>query len=129
MKRIYKIILAVLAVIIVTLAVTCPGRRAHREAITNKFQSGIIKDLGIDANDPQNQKNLKIGEEFMERVINPNLKVLGYGVCIIGYLETVKGRKRVSFGILGHVYLLDAEHLHARLFEMGKPVENQKNKL
>lgn len=128
MKRLYKILLAVLAVIIVVLAVTCPGRRAHKDAVINKYQSGIIKDLGIDANDPQNQKNLKIGEEFMERVINPNLKVLGYGVCSIGYLETVKGRKKISFGILGHVYLLDAEHLHARLFEMGKPqTEKQKN--
>lgn len=115
-------ILAVLILIMAALLLTCPGRKAHREALIDAIGNSLAEKakLNLLGDAAKSFKDANYG--FYNNAVNPCLQVMGYGLFSIGYINDGENpRKRVSFGILGHVYIKDKENIYRRFPLLAEP--------
>ena len=121
-KRTKLVLLAILVLALAALVITCPGRKAHREALIDS----IVDELATKANlNPLGDvvKSLKLSNyDFYNSAINPCLKVKGYGLFSIGYIESGEHRERVSFGILRHVFIKGKENITHKTPMLAEPM-------
>ncbi len=124
-----KIRLITAILFIAILLITCPGRRAHKEALKNAVNKEFAKTAGITKENDSNAIKVmrQISDGFLETAINPNLTVMGYGLFSIGYIQTKGTKEMVSFGILHFVWIKDKENLINKvpLLKEPKPVTPQ----
>ncbi len=107
-----KLILgSVLVLALAVLLLTCPGKRAHREALVEAIGDEIVKEAELNTQGDAAASFKEINENFYNSAVSPYLKVLGYGIFSIGYLEVSESRQKVSFGILGMVFVKDRDHI------------------
>ena len=125
MKRakVFKyIVWAIPVVIIAMLLLTCPGRRAHREALIDEIGNALVTkaNLNLLGDAAKSFKDANYG--FYNSAVNPCLKVMGYGLFSIGYIDDgEKPRQKISFGILGHVFVKDKENIYRRFPLLAEP--------
>ena len=134
-KKTKLILCAILVIAIAALLITCPGRRAHREAIIDAIGNDIVEKANIN-NLGDAAKSLKEASYGLyNSAVNPCLRVLGYGLFSIGYINDGKNpEQKISFGILGHVYITEKENIHRKFPLLAEPMpvapepspENQK---
>lgn len=138
MKRgkVFKITISAIGVaILAVLLLTCPGRRAHREAIIDAIGNDIVEKANLNSLGDA-AKSLKYASYGLyNSAVNPCLRVMGYGLFSIGYINTGKEpEKKISFGILGHVFIKEKENIHRKFPLLAEPMpvapepspENQK---
>jgi len=112
--------LLILAILFATMVFTCPGKRAHEQAIQQVTQSFV--------NDKVEQKSPLDEDGIFGRMLNELIKnVTGYGtdmavthfldvknylVCSVGKMSIGDHKdKMVSLGLFGHVFTFDKEDL------------------
>ena len=115
-------ILAVLALVLAALFITCPGRRAHREAIIDAIGNALVEKAHINLLGQAAKSYKEVNYDFYNSAVNPCLKVMGYGLFSIGYINAGEERQRVSFGILGHVYVKDKESIYRKFPLLAEPM-------
>ena len=127
-KKTRLVLLAILVVILGVLLITCPGRRAHREALIDAVGNSLATKASLNLLGDAAKSFKEANYNFYNTAVNPSLKVMGYGLFSIGYIpeepEEPQKRiswKRVSFGILGHVYIKDKENIYRRFPLLAEP--------
>lgn len=120
-KRIKLISAGLLVLVLAVFLITCPGRRAHREALIDAIGNEIIKTANLNEFGDASQSLKQANYEFYNAAVNPCLKVLGYGLFSIGYIEEDGNRQKVSFGIMGHVTVKDKDHITRRIPLLREP--------
>ena len=115
-------VLAVLALALAALLVTCPGRRAHREAIIDAIGNALVKKADLNPLGQAAKSFKDVNYEFYNSAVNPCLKVMGYGLFSIGYINAGDENQRVSFGILGHVYIKDKDIIYRKFPLLAEPM-------
>lgn len=111
-----KLLLALLIFVILggVLAVTCPSRQDHKDAVSLSTRQWV--DEKLDALG-QNNDLLSIltgavewiSGQGIDFVIDQYLDVDNYGVCSIGRVNLGEKSKVVSVGVLNHVFTFDKE--------------------
>ena len=100
------ITLATLLVVLLTLAVTNPGRLKHREAVVGVLQEWV--DEKLDKTDIFGDFGFwaKIGVNYLvDKAIDETLEVKDYVFFSVGYLDVPGATPaRTSVGVLGHVF-------------------------
>lgn len=111
-----KLLLALLIFVILggVLAVTCPSRQDHKDAVSLSTRQWVGDKLDAIA---QNNDLLSIftgavewiSGQGIDFVIDQYLDVDNYGVCSIGRVNLGEKSKVVSVGVLNHVFTFDKE--------------------
>ena len=102
------IALVIIAIVVVVLLVTCPKKQAHLDAIDNVYTEAAAN---------QENGNListignYLGGKIAGTAIKQMLVVDDYFVCSVGTINTKEGKKPLSIGVLGHVFILDKEKM------------------
>ncbi len=120
-----KIRLITTIVLIAILLISCPGRRAHKEALKNAINKEFARTAGVKENDSNALKVMRqISDGFLETALNPHLTVMGYGLFSIGYIQTKGTKEMTSFGILHFVWIKDKQNIINKvpLLKEPKPV-------
>lgn len=110
MKKI--LFLVILAAVVVGAVVTCPDKKAHKEALADTFAEYASykidenKDNGL--SDVLNE-GLKVlrkagGDKVVEATLSQFLEVDNYYVLSIGRLKQGGEKKLISIGLFGHVF-------------------------
>lgn len=110
MKKI--LFLVILAAVVVGAVVTCPDKKAHKEALADTFAEYASykidenKDNGL--SDVLNE-GLKVlrkagGDKVVEATLSQFLEVDNYYVLSIGKLKQGDEKKLISIGLFGHVF-------------------------
>ena len=121
-KKTGFILLAILVVILGVLLITCPGRRAHREALIDAVGNSLATKASLNLLGDAAKSFKEVNYSFYNSAVNPCLKVLGYGLFSIGYIDDGENpRQKISFGILGHVYVSDKENIYRRFPLLAEP--------
>jgi hypothetical protein len=115
-KAVIAIIIA--AVILLIFIVTCPGRKAHEEAVVNVTKSFLSSQVdngsGGILSAITNEFMKGIGDKAVETYVDNNLEVHNYFIFSVGELHFGTTSKNVSYGILGHVFTVDVETLTSK---------------
>ena len=124
-KKTKLILCAILVIAIAALLITCPGRRAHREALIDAIGNSLVAKANLNKLGDAAKSLKGANYKFYNNAVDPCLKVMGYGLFSIGYINDGENpQKRISFGILGHVFIKDKEnsYRHFPLLAEPKPV-------
>lgn len=125
MKRasVFKIsISAILIIILAVLLLTCPGRKAHREALIDAVGNSLLSKASLNILGDAGKSLKAANYNFYNSAVDPCLKVMGYGLFSIGYInDGINPEKKISFGILGHVYIKDKENIYRRFPLLAEP--------
>ena len=125
-KKTKLILCAILVIAVAALFLTCPGRRAHREALIDAVGNALVTKASLNLLGDAAKSYKEVNYNFYNNAVNPNLKVMGYGLFSIGYINDGENpQEKISFGILGHVYVKDKENIYRRfpLLAEPKPVD------
>ncbi|MBQ1886763.1 MAG: hypothetical protein II157_06140 [Bacteroidales bacterium] len=122
-KKTKLILAAILVIVAGVLLITCPGRRAHREALIDAIGNDLASSVGINIRGDAIKSIKEVNYNFYNAAVNPCLKVMGYGLFSIGYINDGKNpQQRISFGILGHVFIKEKEHIHRKFPLLAEPI-------
>lgn len=97
-------------VALLVLVFTCPNKEAHRDAIANEVNK-IVDDQMGQTNDQFAAFGKVVAAGIVNTALDQMLRVDNYVVFSIGKIHYMDKTKKVSFGILGHVYTFDADDL------------------
>lgn len=104
---------AAVAVAVLVLAFTCPGREQHRDAVASEINSAVG-----DVSGASGAFGI-LGDAFMSgivsMVVGRMLDVDNYLVFSVGTIHYGGKSRAVSFGILNHVFAFDAGYLQKSL--------------
>ena len=121
-KKTKLILSAILVIILGVLLITCPGRKAHREALIDEIGNALLTKAKMNLFGDAAKSFKEANYEFYNNAVNPCLKVMGYGLFSIGYVNDGENpQKRVSFGILGHVYIKDKDNIYRQFPLLAEP--------
>lgn len=121
-KKTKLILSAILVIILGVLLITCPGRKAHREALIDEIGNALLTKAKMNLIGDAAKSIKEANYEFYNNAVNPCLKVMGYGLFSIGYVNDGENpQKRVSFGILGHVYIKDKDNIYRQFPLLAEP--------
>jgi uncharacterized protein YxeA len=110
MKKI--LFLVILAAVVVGAVVTCPDKKAHKEALADTFAEYASykidenKDNGLSYVLNEGLKALRKvgGDKVVEATLSQFLEVDNYYVLSIGRLKQGGEKKLISIGLFGHVF-------------------------
>lgn len=110
MKKI--LFLVILAAAVVGAVVTCPDKKAHKEALADTFAEYASykidenKDNGLSDVLNEGLKALRKvgGDKVVEATLSQFLEVDNYYVLSIGRLKQGSEKKLISIGLFGHVF-------------------------
>ncbi|MBR6988408.1 MAG: DUF4359 domain-containing protein [Bacteroidaceae bacterium] len=110
MKKI--LFLVILAAVVVGAVVTCPDKKAHKEALADTFAEYASykidenKDNGLSDVLNEGLKALRKvgGDKVVEATLSQFLEVDNYYVLSIGRLKQGSEKKLISIGLFGHVF-------------------------
>lgn len=121
-KKTKIILAAILVIAVAVLMITCPGRKAHRETLIDAVGDALVDKAGLNALGDAAKSIKQVNYDFYNSAVNPCLQVKGYGLFSIGYITDGENRERVSFGILGHVYVKDKANIYRKIPMLAEPV-------
>lgn len=110
MKKLF--ILALIVGAGVLMFATCPDRKDHQEAIKAAVADYLEEEISIlpaGVEDVVNSVGIPIAGTVLDVVMKNKLKVNNYYLFSIGEVTHKGENKKVSFGILGHVFTLDKD--------------------
>ena len=110
MKKLLFLVL--LAALVVGAVVTCPDKKAHKEALADTFAEYASykidenKDNGLSdvLNEGLNALRKVGGDKVVEATLSQFLEVDNYYVLSIGRLKQGSEKKLISIGLFGHVF-------------------------
>jgi len=110
MKKI--LFLVILAAVVVGAVVTCPDKKAHKEALADTFAEYASykidenKDNGLSDVLNEGLKALRKvgGDKVVEATLSQFLEVDNYYVLSVGRLKQGSEKKLISIGLFGHVF-------------------------
>lgn len=110
MKKI--LFLVILAAVVVGAVVTCPDKKAHKEALADTFAEYASykidenKDNGLSDVLNEGLKALRKvgGDKVVEATLSQFLEVDNYYVLSVGRLKQGGEKKLISIGLFGHVF-------------------------
>ena len=110
MKKLLFLVL--LAALVVGAVVTCPDKKAHKEALADTFAEYASykidenKDNGLSDVLNEGLKALRKvgGDKVVEATLSQFLEVDNYYVLSIGRLKQGSEKKLISIGLFGHVF-------------------------
>ena len=110
MKKI--LFLVILAAVVVGAVVTCPDKKAHKEALADTFAEYASykidenKDNGLSDVLNEGLKALRKvgGDKVVEATLSQFLEMDNYYVLSIGRLKQGGEKKLISIGLFGHVF-------------------------
>lgn len=104
-KKIVAIAVIVIAIII--LALSCPNKQTHVEALNNAIMTYLTESMSKDSTmtkDGSDELATGLASSIVPKVLNSKLNVNNYFLFSVGELTDEGKTKTVSFGILGHVF-------------------------
>lgn len=121
-KRTKLVLLSILALALASLIVTCPGRKAHREALIDAVGNALVEKANLNLLGNAAKTYKAANYNYYNSAINPYLKVKGYVFFSIGYINAGEQRQKVSFGILGYVYIKDKDIIYRKIPMLAEPM-------
>ena len=103
----------------VGLVATCPTPQDHREAVTRTLNRVVEHATAQGNDDAWGMIGSMITKRLVGVVVDQMLDVQNYGLWSVGTIHYKDTDKRVSFGILGHVYTFDADDIERALKQGG----------
>ncbi|MBQ2492897.1 MAG: hypothetical protein II527_06150 [Bacteroidales bacterium] len=125
MKKSSKTKLSILALLIAAaaaLAITCPGREAHKNAIADAVNADLLGQLNIDVDDSSASSLKYTNRMLIEPFLRNDLIVTSYGVFSSSYIIDDGKKVKFGFGILGKVHIKDPENIHRRIPVLREPM-------
>ena len=104
-KKIVAIAVIVIAIII--LALSCPNKQTHVEALNNAIMTYLTESMSKDSTmtkDGSDELATGLASSIVPKVLNSKLNVNNYFLFSVGEFTDEGKTKTVSFGILGHVF-------------------------
>ncbi len=99
------ITIVIFLLVLILLGVTCPSKETHEQTITTVIKDKIGEEESFDKMDYLLMNTL--GGSLIKYLLGNTLEVKNYLVFSIGTIHTPKGEnKTVTFGILGHVFII-----------------------
>jgi len=110
----WLLVALILAVLFATMVFTCPGQRAHEQAIQQVTRQWV--DEKVEQKSPLpgvlNELIKYITGSGTDMAISHYLDVKNYLVCSVGKMSVSEGKdKMVSLGIFGHVFTFDKDDI------------------
>lgn len=114
MKR--NIIIGTLtAAVVLTLAFTCPGKKAHQAAIRDLITETLDEEppeiIPQELLPVWNVLGSLAAGQLIDVLLDSQLEVRNYAIFSIGRIQLPDEKKTVSFGILGKIYTFDKEDI------------------
>ncbi len=104
-------VLVVIALILFTLAATCPSRQDHEEAVKKEVSRLIEKSTENSGNDLFSTFGKMFASGLTNIAVEQLLDVHNYVLWSVGEVHYGGHTKNVSFGIFNHVFTFDADDL------------------
>ncbi|MDD6583198.1 MAG: hypothetical protein PUF10_11070 [Bacteroidales bacterium] len=101
--------LVIIAIVAVVLLVTCPKKQAHLDAIDNVYAKAAADSQ--ESGDLISTVGSYLGGKIAGTAVKQMLVVDDYFVCSVGTINAKDGKKPLSLGVLGHVFILDKDKL------------------
>ena len=97
---------AVAVIVVIVLALSCPNKQTHAEALNNAIMTALAEKMSEDStmNDGSGLIAQGLASSVVPKVLNSKLNVDNYFLFSVGKLSDEGKSKMVSFGILGHVF-------------------------
>lgn len=118
MKKVIAVIIIVGAVLL--LAITCPDKTAHQEAIRDSISLAYNDKVNESMSEEDASNELVQGfamlgnmfvDKIVETVLDTKLSVKNYVLFSVGTIYHNGSSKTVSFGILNNVFTYDKEDI------------------
>lgn len=109
------IVLLILVIIACVGVITCPGKQAHKEAIMELVNSKLNKYVDDSADEYYVEEIMKAvaeGSKYIESLLDSRLEVKNYFVYSIATVGSYDKTKKISFGLLGHVFTMSKERFN-----------------
>lgn len=109
MKRVTKIVLAVIAVLAL-LVITCPSKEKHKRVIRDQLTTLVKNELpteNIDTENPFVKAISAAGVQLLDSFIDKSLEVKNYGLFSVA--KSGNPAETISIGVLGIVFLSPKE--------------------
>jgi hypothetical protein len=101
------ITIAVIVIAIIILALSCPNKQTHVEALNNAIMTYLTESMSKDSTmtkDGSDEFATGLASSIVPKVLNSKLNVNNYFLFSLGEFTDEGKTKTVSFGILGHVF-------------------------
>ena len=122
LNKMKKIIIPILAILVLLVAavVTCPDKRAHKEAMMAAINEKIDEELKTDDEDVQGLSVFfgSLGSGIAGIVVDNRLVVNNHFLWSTGKIRDFDGNyQTASVGVFGHVFTFDKEDLDKAIEE------------
>lgn len=131
-KKSVVLIVGVLCAIL--LAVTCPGKQEHQEAVRYALSSAAEEEMATRMSEDSNGWNAigsmvgsLLADKFIGVFIDQHLHVDSYVFVSVGELSYMGKSKTVSFGILNKVFTFSKEDLQNAMKESNEEKESSED--
>lgn len=101
--------LVALALLAAVCVLTCPDRPKHKEALMSGFRTALndkIKESSGLENVGYSMLGSALGVEIIGAALENRLDVENHFICSTGVIDNYAEKHTVTFGILGHVFVL-----------------------
>lgn len=112
-------VIVAVVLLAVALVATCPTPQDHREAVTRTLNQVVEHATDQGSGDAWGMIGSMITKRLVGVVVDQMLDVQSYGLWSVGTIHYKDTDKKVSFGILGHVYTFDADDIERALKQGG----------
>lgn len=98
--------IAVAAIAVIVLALSCPDKQAHAETLNDAIMTALTEKVNKDStmNNGSGLIAQGLASSIVPKVLNSKLNVDNYILFSVGKLTDEGKTNIVSFGILGHVF-------------------------
>lgn len=111
--------IAIIVIAIVVLALSCPDKQAHVNALNSAIISYFNKSVENDSTkNAESELALGLVSSIVPKVVNSRLEVKNYFIFSVGELSDEGKSETVSLGILGHVFPLGLKDPEKRIDEV-----------
>lgn len=112
----WLIALGCVVALLVTAVLTCPDKQAHKDAIMSVVKERLKEDMS-DANPGWAMLGQSIGSSLSSLVLETGLTVENHFIYSVGKYDLDSEKKRISFGLFGHVFTIRKKDLDKYLDE------------
>ena len=120
----------IVVLVLILLAVTCPGRQVHQEKIKMKISNVVDESLVSSASESE-QGFALIGSLFAAKIVdvflNNKLQVNNYFFFSTGQISFGGNTKMVSFRILNTVFTFDEDDVRRAISDTPDPDQDKES--
>lgn len=109
--------LSILAVVLILLVATCPGKEKHWDAVSDELREVVDDSAKQFGGGLMGMFSATFSYGVINMMVKNLVDVESYGICSVGRVRHDGKTETVSVGILGHIFTFDADDVKKKMDE------------